>query len=81
MQFIGIEISISGNQGAMGATAKITMSGEDEAMIMPAIDEVAQALSAWMCPMCGGKLPKLFVDELKKGRSVECPFCSVTMDR
>ncbi|MGM0686583.1 MAG: hypothetical protein ACQET3_06420, partial [Promethearchaeati archaeon] len=78
---VGVEIIVTGRPGERGATAQIRMSGEDEAMIMPAIDEIAQEMSAWLCPMCGAKLPAVTVDELKAGRSVACPFCGVTMDR
>ncbi|MFX0107240.1 MAG: hypothetical protein ACFE7R_03070, partial [Candidatus Hodarchaeota archaeon] len=78
---IGIRVLITGRSGERGASAKITMSGEDSAMILPAIDEITQKLAAWLCPMCGGKLPLQSVDELKDGKSVPCPFCGVAIDR
>ncbi|UCH05653.1 MAG: hypothetical protein JSW05_05670, partial [Candidatus Thorarchaeota archaeon] len=78
---IGVDITITGMSGVAGATCKVKMSGEDEAMIMPAIDEISKKLSAWLCPMCSGGLPAKKVHELKSGRSVECPFCGVTIDR
>ncbi|UCE09472.1 MAG: right-handed parallel beta-helix repeat-containing protein, partial [Candidatus Thorarchaeota archaeon] len=78
---IGVDIIITGRPGVAGATCRVRMSGEDEAMIMPAIDEISQKLSAWLCPMCAGSLPAEFVNELKAGRTVACPFCGVTMDR
>jgi predicted RNA-binding Zn-ribbon protein involved in translation (DUF1610 family) len=57
------------------------MSGEDEAMILPAIDEISQKLGAWLCPRCSGVLPIDSVKALKDGKSAVCPFCGVTMDR
>lgn len=78
---LGIVVTMAGKSGIRGATAKIEMSGEDEAMIMPAIDEISQKVSAWLCPMCGASLPMESVNELKAGKSVACPFCSVTIDR
>jgi hypothetical protein len=78
---IGVDVTITGRSGVAGATCKVRMSGEDEAMIMPAIDEISKKLSAWLCPMCSGGLPVESVDELKSGRSVACPFCGVTIDR
>ncbi|MGY5875497.1 MAG: hypothetical protein RTU30_07110 [Candidatus Thorarchaeota archaeon] len=78
---VGIEITITGQLGVKGATCKVKMSGEDEAMIMPAMDEITQKLSAWICPKCSANLPTTSVDELKSGKSVECPFCGVTMNR
>lgn len=78
---LGIQITITGKPEVRGATCKVRMAGEDEAMIMPAIDEITQKLNAWLCPMCGGGLPTDIVDNLKAGRSASCPFCGVTMDR
>lgn len=78
---LGVQITITGRRGTKGATCKVRMSGEDEAMIMPAIDEIAQKLSAWLCPMCGGKLSPEAIDDLKAGKSVPCPFCGVTVER
>jgi hypothetical protein len=78
---LGVQVTITGRPGVKGATCKVRMSGEDEAMIMPAIDEISQKLGAWLCPRCSGTLPVELVNELKAGKSVSCPFCSVTMDR
>jgi len=78
---IGVDITITGISGVAGATCKIRMSGEDEAMIMPAMDEISKKLSAWLCPKCSGGLPVELVDEIRTGRSVACPFCGVTVDR
>jgi hypothetical protein len=78
---VGIEITITGKPEVQGATCKVRMSGEDEAMILPAIDEIKQKLGAWLCPRCSGALPADLVGELKAGRSVACPFCGVTIDR
>ncbi|MHA1959584.1 MAG: hypothetical protein ACW99U_05105 [Candidatus Thorarchaeota archaeon] len=78
---VGLDITITGSPGTKGATCRITMSGEDEAMIIPALDELASKLSAWLCPMCGGSLSTESVGELKAGRSTPCPYCDVTIDR
>lgn len=78
---IGVDITITGKSGVAGATCKVRMSGEDDAMILPAIDEISQKLCAWLCPRCGGVLPVESVIELKDGKSVACPFCGVAMDR
>jgi len=78
---LGIQITISGKPHSRGATCKVRVSGEDEAMILPAIDEVSQKLGAWLCPRCGGILPIESVKKLKGGKSVACPFCNVTVDR
>jgi hypothetical protein len=78
---VGIEVTITGKPGVQGATCLVRMSGEDEAMILPAIDEISQKLGAWLCPRCSGVLPIGSVKELKDGRSAVCPFCGVTMDR
>ena len=54
---LGIQVTISGKPNTKGATCKVRISGEDEAMILPAIDEISQKLGAWLCPRCGGVLP------------------------
>ncbi|MFX1607281.1 MAG: NosD domain-containing protein [Promethearchaeota archaeon] len=78
---IGVDITITGRSGVVGSTCKVRMSSEDNAMILPAIDEISQKLGAWLCPRCGGVLPVESVRELKDGKSIVCPFCGVAMDR
>jgi hypothetical protein len=78
---LGVQVTITGKTGVRRASCSVRVSGEDEAMIMPAIDEISQKLGAWLCPMCGGRLPTAAVTELKAGLSVACPFCGVTVDR
>ncbi|TXT54505.1 MAG: hypothetical protein BAJATHORv1_60001 [Candidatus Thorarchaeota archaeon] len=77
---LGVEVIITGKEGVKGATCVIKMIGEDDAMIMPAIDEIAKKIGAWLCPYCMGKLPSEMVNKLKEGISVGCPFCGVTID-
>jgi hypothetical protein len=78
---IGAEISISGEIGNKGASCRIRVAGEDDAMILPAIDDLKERLSAYLCPMCGSKLTLENVEDLKKGKIVCCPFCNVSIGR
>jgi hypothetical protein len=78
---LGVEIDVSGRRDTRGATCKIRMSGQDEAMILPAIDEMSHSLSAWLCPVCAGELPNEAVDDIKAGRQAKCPFCAVALER
>ncbi|NHJ15055.1 MAG: hypothetical protein EAX95_15340 [Candidatus Thorarchaeota archaeon] len=78
---LGVRIRITGKSGRAGASCRITMSGEDDAMILPAIDDLKEQLSAWLCPFCGSKLTLDSVEDLKAGHSIKCPFCSVTVGR
>ncbi|MFW9795581.1 MAG: hypothetical protein ACFFE2_00975 [Candidatus Thorarchaeota archaeon] len=78
---IGVQISISGPSNEKGASCTIRVSGEDQAMILPAIDDLKERLSAWLCPMCGSPLTLDNVEKLKDGKVVECPFCSVSIGR
>lgn len=78
---LGVELTITGKPGVKGATCTVRMSGEDEAMIMPAIDEMSQNLTAYLCPMCGGELPDQAVSLIRDGKQCKCPFCGVTVCR
>ncbi|UCE09893.1 MAG: hypothetical protein JSW61_13115 [Candidatus Thorarchaeota archaeon] len=78
---LGVEVWISGKSSEPGATCRIKVSGEDDAMILPAIDDLKERLSAWLCPMCGGKLSMAAVAEIQSGKSVTCPYCSVSVAR
>jgi hypothetical protein len=78
---IGIEVGITGKPGMKGATCRIVVSGEDNAMILPAIDEVSQKLSAWLCPKCGANLTPEQVSQLSQGKSIQCSFCGVSINR
>ncbi len=76
---IGLEVIITGKPGIKGATCVVQMVGEDEAMIMPAIDEVAHKLKSWLCPICAADLAPDVVSRVKSGETVQCPFCSASV--
>jgi len=78
---VGAEIFITGHAGQKGASCRIRVAGEDDAMILPAIDDLKERLSAYLCPMCGSKLTLENVEDLKKGKIVRCPFCNVSIGR
>ena len=78
---VGVQLSISGPSKEKGASCTIRVSGEDQAMILPAIDDLKERLSAWLCPMCGSPLTLDSVEKLKDGQVVTCPFCSVPIGR
>jgi len=78
---VAVELLISGPTGKKGASCTIKVSGEDQAMIMPAIDDLRERLNAWLCPMCSSPLTLANVEDLKAGKVVVCPFCSVSIGR
>jgi hypothetical protein len=78
---VGVEIDITGPARTKGASCKIKVSGEDKAMILPAIDDLRERLNAWLCPMCSSPLSLAQVEDLKEGKAVVCPFCGVTIGR
>ncbi|MGY5863591.1 MAG: hypothetical protein RTV41_03245 [Candidatus Thorarchaeota archaeon] len=78
---IGTKINITGPAGEPGASCTIQVSGEDQAMILPAIDDLRERLSAWLCPNCSSPLNLETVEKLKDGRVVTCSFCSVSIGR
>jgi len=78
---IGVVISISGQTGLKGASCTLSVSGEDSAMIFPAIDDLRERLNAWLCPLCSSPLSIAHVEDLRDGKVVECPFCNVAIGR
>jgi hypothetical protein len=78
---VGVEIEVSGPAGRRGASCRIRVSGEDQAIIIPAIDDLRERLSAWVCPMCGSPLTLSNVEDLKSGKAICCPFCQVSISR
>ncbi|MHA3964409.1 MAG: hypothetical protein AM325_012820 [Candidatus Thorarchaeota archaeon SMTZ1-45] len=78
---VSVEIRITGPLGQKGASCTIRVSGEDQAMILPAIDDLKERLSAWLCPMCASPLTLDNVEKLRDGKVVVCPFCSVSIGR
>ena len=78
---IGVKILVSGRLNQKGASCTIQVSGEDQAMILPAIDDLRERLSAWLCPLCGSPLTLENVKDLKDGKAVVCPFCNVPIGR
>jgi len=78
---IGVQISITGPTEERGASCTIRVSGEDHAMILPAIDDLRERLSAWLCPMCGSTLTLQNVEDLKDGKIISCPFCGISVGR
>lgn len=78
---VGVQINITGPSGVKGARCTLRVSGEDQAMILPAIDDLRERLSAWLCPMCGSALTLQNVEDLREGKVITCPFCSVPIGR
>jgi hypothetical protein len=78
---VAVEINISGTARMKGASCTIRVSGEDQAMILPAIDDLKERLNAWLCPLCSSPLTLKNVADLKEGKVIECPFCSVSIGR
>ena len=78
---VGVQITVTGPAHTKGASCTIKVSGEDHAMILPAIDDLKERLSAWLCPMCGSPLTLDNVAKLRDGQVVECPFCCVSIGR
>lgn len=78
---IGVKISVSGPSEMAGASCTIQVSGEDQAMILPAIDDLRERLSAWLCPNCSSPLTHDSVEKLRDGKVVTCSFCRVSIGR
>jgi hypothetical protein len=78
---VGVEITVTGPTNVKGASCKIQVSGEDQAMILAAIDDLGERLNAWLCPQCSSSLTLINVEHLRRGEAVQCPFCGVSIGR
>jgi hypothetical protein len=78
---IEVKILVSGPVNQQGASCTIQVTGENQEMILPAIDDLQERLNAWLCPLCGSPLTIKNVEDLKAGRVIICPFCSVSIGR
>ncbi len=78
---LGVKITITGKPKEQGATCRVRIYGEDDSMILPAMDEITQNLTAWLCPICGGKLENTKIQILKAGNPVSCSYCNASIER
>ncbi|MBN2228449.1 MAG: hypothetical protein JW779_02575 [Candidatus Thorarchaeota archaeon] len=78
---VGVQLLISGRSGEKGACCTIRILGEDSALVLPAIEDLRNRLTTWLCPKCRSTLQVESVKQLRKGGVVECPYCGVTIGR
>jgi hypothetical protein len=78
---VGVELLISGSEGRTGASCTIKVSGEDNAMIVPALEDLRSRLCTWLCPRCQSTLTANQVTKLRRGGVVECHYCGATIGR
>ncbi len=78
---VGVRISITGPQEKKGASCTIHVSGEDSALVYPAIEDLRARLTSWLCPQCKSMLSVDEVALLRNGEVVQCRYCGVAIGR
>lgn len=78
---VGVRIIITGPHEKKGASCTIHVSGEDSALVYPAIEDLRARLTSWLCPQCKSMLSVDDVTLLRKGEVVQCHYCGVTIGR
>jgi hypothetical protein len=78
---VGVRLQISGKAGEKGASCTIRVSGEDPALVLPAIEDLRERLCSWLCPVCRSTLSIGNVKEIKKGITIECPYCGAAIGK
>ena len=78
---VGVQILISGPVGKQGASCTVRVSGEDDAMVVPALEDLRTRLCAWICPECKSTLSVDQVNKLRKESIVECSYCGASIGR
>lgn len=72
---LAVDVSISGINNRRGTKCQVIVLGEDQAMVLPAIDELRERLTVWVCPYCGCNIPLSLVMKLRAGEPIECKHC------
>jgi hypothetical protein len=78
---VGVQLLISGPEEEQGASCTIRVSGEDDAMVVPALEDLRTRLCTWICPKCKSTLSVAQVNKLRKGGIVECAYCGASIGR
>ena len=76
---VGAEVTVTPKPGKDGSIIHLKLSGEDAAMLMPAMDELKRKLNPWNCPVCFSKLDEDTVKRLKNGETACCSYCGTTL--
>jgi DNA-directed RNA polymerase subunit RPC12/RpoP len=76
---VAVVIHITGEKDGTITTAKVSISGDDEAMFPTTLGEIAEKIDSWVCLKCGARLNPDQVMEIEVGASLECRYCKSTL--
>ena len=78
---LAVELTVTGREEEGGASCTIRVSGEDGAMVVPALEDLRSRLCTWLCPRCQSTLSADQVTVLRRGGVVECTYCGTSIGR
>ncbi len=78
---LGVELIIGGPQNEGGASCTVKVSGEDGAMVVPALEDLRSRLCSWLCPQCRSALSADQVTVLRRGGVIDCSYCGTSIGR
>ena len=73
---IAVIIMITGPEHGKHANVKVAALGEDIAMLLTTIDELADSIDSWICLRCGAPLETEQVEELHIRKPIRCRYCA-----
>ncbi|MCF2138233.1 MAG: hypothetical protein K9W43_13460 [Candidatus Thorarchaeota archaeon] len=79
---VGVTITLTGKAGNDETRVKVSVSGDDEAMLPSTIDEIIEKIDSWICLNCGAPLNPEQIMTIQTGSVYTCRYCgaSLTLD-
>ncbi|NHJ13536.1 MAG: hypothetical protein EAX95_07650 [Candidatus Thorarchaeota archaeon] len=76
---VAVAIHITGPANGDSSTAKVEVSGDDEAMLPTTIHEIAEKIDSWVCIKCGARLNPDQVMQIEAKGVLNCRYCATPL--
>jgi len=76
---VAVIIHITGEKDGITTSAKVSIFGDDEAMLPTTLTEIIDKIDSWVCLKCGARLNPDQTMEIEAGASLECRYCKSTL--
>ncbi|MHA1770586.1 MAG: hypothetical protein ACTSYL_10505 [Candidatus Thorarchaeota archaeon] len=76
---VGVTITLTGRSGEDETRVKVSVSGDDEAMLPTTIDEILEKIDSWICLNCGAPLNPEQIMTIQTGGVYTCRYCGAAL--